>query len=993
MARDATVGFLQLTARYTINYSLFIGAVSVGSSAISFFICLNATSASAVHWKYLFFVHFFKLLKNDRDFYVNLERNLFRLANFPFSKHPSYTFSLSFAICRETPVISAGFQANMSWLHLSKSYNAFHPSSVRVEPIAIVCSGYSRGISTLILSSVAYTTMEVCASDPETNVHSSGTILLLCRMLNEFKVGDSVHESRDSHAFWGSFNMPSFSFKSLHKIFCGFPFSLLDVLSMDSGGRSSNHTLADPVSRSPQCLSFASWISVFSVLLYCLHSRRMVPFFWTGSSGDSDLSYLNIEKTLVRSWLMMSTWMAFGGNTRDLGSFGEETDEITDLHQILEEILLRERGDGATSINRCCRDLFRDENPIHTLRDYSKPSHKGYMNTIELPVGNNVVPLRSDTIRTVKLCNTILMFQQHHGESLSKAWTHIKDLLQKSLIMASTFGSKSKFLMTMSIPSQDKPLTNRPVLDDTPLCDTARSPTAQMNFTTTDYHTKEELRSKGVKSPSKLLSLKYLSQSSIIKQNKNPSSPKCVHFVNLIVILNKENKTEEESSVEPRKTRLEPRRKPLKPKKNCNFIGREKRLKVFVRNFTYECDFMVVEDTTSAIDHYFGSVVFEKPFVEATGLVYNKEVGTVVFERDKEKIMFKMPHKMDMFKHIDFTNISTDRIPPFIIKSDDDNYGSESRPPMLNKENYVPWSSRLLQYAKSRPNRKLIHKSILNGPYVRKMIPEPGDANCEITVTETFHLQTNDELSDKELKQIEADDQAIQTILLGLLEDIYAVVDSCETVQEIWLRVQQMIKDELKAERIAKNQDPLALMANSNNLYAFPAPQQDQSSFNQNYLQQPMPNPEDILNKENCVPWSSRLLRYAKSRPNRKLIHKSILNGPYVRKMVPEPGDANHEITVTETFHLQTDNELSDKELKQIEADDQAIQTILLGLPKDIYAAVDTGQNGNQIRCYNCRGEGHCARNCTVGPRRRDAAYLQTQLLITQKEEAGIQLQ
>nr|GFA88831.1 ribonuclease H-like domain-containing protein [Tanacetum cinerariifolium] len=44
------------------------------------------------------------------------------------------------------------------------------------------------------------------------------------------------------------------------------------------------------------------------------------------------------------------------------------------------------------------------------------------------------------------------------------------------------------------------------------------------------------------------------------------------------------------------------------------------------------------------------------------------------------------------------------------------------------------------------------------------MIPEPGDANRELM------------------------------IFLGLPEDIYAAVDSCETAQEIWLRVQQIMK-------------------------------------------------------------------------------------------------------------------------------------------------------------------------------------------------------
>nr|GFA37819.1 ribonuclease H-like domain-containing protein [Tanacetum cinerariifolium] len=60
-----------------------------------------------------------------------------------------------------------------------------------------------------------------------------------------------------------------------------------------------------------------------------------------------------------------------------------------------------------------------------------------------------------------------------------------------------------------------------------------------------------------------------------------------------------------------------------------------------------------------------------------------------------------------------------------------------------------------------RPNGKPIHNSILNGPYVRRMIAEPGDGERDVNVNETFHEKTDDELSERELKQIEADDQAL----------------------------------------------------------------------------------------------------------------------------------------------------------------------------------------------------------------------------------------
>ncbi|GKC25488.1 hypothetical protein Tco_1027638 [Tanacetum coccineum] len=71
---------------------------------------------------------------------------------------------------------------------------------------------------------------------------------------------------------------------------------------------------------------------------------------------------------------------------------------------------------------------------------------------------------------------------------------------------------------------------------------------APKSIAATSHDEKEELRKKGIKSPSKLLSPKYLSPTSIKELNKNPSSPKRVYFVNLIVILSTDSDTEEEDA-------------------------------------------------------------------------------------------------------------------------------------------------------------------------------------------------------------------------------------------------------------------------------------------------------------------------------------------------------------------------------------------------------------------------------------------------------------
>ncbi|GKF60589.1 zinc finger, CCHC-type containing protein, partial [Tanacetum coccineum] len=59
-----------------------------------------------------------------------------------------------------------------------------------------------------------------------------------------------------------------------------------------------------------------------------------------------------------------------------------------------------------------------------TLEDYSRTSHEGYRNTIELPERNNVVPLRSDTIRLVQNgCS-------FHGLRSEDPNQHLKDFLK-----------------------------------------------------------------------------------------------------------------------------------------------------------------------------------------------------------------------------------------------------------------------------------------------------------------------------------------------------------------------------------------------------------------------------------------------------------------------------------------------------------------------------------------------------------------------------------
>ncbi|GJR38978.1 zinc finger, CCHC-type containing protein [Tanacetum coccineum] len=66
-----------------------------------------------------------------------------------------------------------------------------------------------------------------------------------------------------------------------------------------------------------------------------------------------------------------------------------------------------------------------DANPIRTLRDYSKPSHEDYKNTIELPVGTMC------TVKSIRQTNRLsCKIAAHIHDSSEDPNQHLKDFLK-----------------------------------------------------------------------------------------------------------------------------------------------------------------------------------------------------------------------------------------------------------------------------------------------------------------------------------------------------------------------------------------------------------------------------------------------------------------------------------------------------------------------------------------------------------------------------------
>ncbi|GKE78569.1 hypothetical protein Tco_1544689 [Tanacetum coccineum] len=70
---------------------------------------------------------------------------------------------------------------------------------------------------------------------------------------------------------------------------------------------------------------------------------------------------------------------------------------------------------------------------------------------------------------------------------------------------------------------------------------------------------------------------------------------------------------------------------------------------VFVGNFTYVVDFMIVEDVSSIIDPRLLQVVLGRPFIEISNMTHDPPEGVVRFTNRTDEVAYKMPHKIEQY--------------------------------------------------------------------------------------------------------------------------------------------------------------------------------------------------------------------------------------------------------------------------------------------------------------------------------------------------------
>nr|GEX22128.1 hypothetical protein [Tanacetum cinerariifolium] len=345
--------------------------------------------------------------------------------------------------------------------------------------------------------------------------------------------------------------------------------------------------------------------------------------------------------------------------------------------------------------------------------------------------------------------------------------------------------------------------------------------------------------------------------------------------------------------------------------------------------------------------------------------------------------------------------------------------GGKDRPPMLAPGNYVQWKSRIKRYIDTKPNHELIHYCLKNPPYkftwADKEVPISEGIDNDIYSTvdacpnacemwkaierlkqgESINVQDLETNLYWEFRKFTSQDgESLKSYYSRFYKMVNKLIkNQCDVtnhqvnvhfllqLQPEWQRFVTLVKQsqelktvsyhrlydilkqhqnkvkEIRAERIARTANPLALVAQQQPVYH---PQNHPTHYTRNS--------------------STRSQQAATKNKG-----KAIVN-------YPQPIYDQEPSMVAEDDEMSKDKEI-DKLMDLISLSGAGYDNPRLGHVAGVRDTVGTTVvQKSGIQCYNYKEFGHVASECHKPKRVKDATYNREKMLLCKQEEAGIQL-
>ncbi|GKA17360.1 retrovirus-related pol polyprotein from transposon TNT 1-94 [Tanacetum coccineum] len=256
-----------------------------------------------------------------------------------------------------------------------------------------------------------------------------------------------------------------------------------------------------------------------------------------------------------------------------------------------------------------------------------------------------------------------------------------------------------------------------------------------------------------------------------------------------------------------------------------------------------------------------------------------------------------------------------------------------------------------------KENGEMLKDSIDNGHYQFKSEITVKDTN---EVTDIRRPQRLEDLDGQNKLRYDSDIKAVNILLLGFLVDIYTLINHYQTSKGIWITSKNL----WNAQRFAK------LINDMNMIPMSMTPMQINVKF-VNHLQ-----PE----------WSRFVIAAKQARD----LHSVTFDQFYAPTVVQQPPTIQSDTRFGAPTFLPTDDPIESRQYQGYAGNARNNQASGARVSNTVG---NIGSNQPRVvRCYNCNGEGHIAKQCTARKRVKDSEWFKDKMLLAQAQKAGVVL-